>query len=240
MNYKITGWALALAGQAIIALGFFYFFDFIGLLGKESCWLNFIGLSVLYWIWLANIYAHPIRLDDESGKQAAGLGIKWGALMLFTVAVLCIFVVTLLLALSGSPLPTKWQVLAYVIVWFLLAISFFTSGVVTQFAGKVYKDQEIQKAGKVDLKYAFADLMEQIEGTPGLPAEIKERVGALSEDTRYITPSRSADATRADAKVMEDIKALSLSLSDYQLNKERVAQLLPTLERHFKQRRESY
>lgn len=238
MNLKYSGWLLAVLGQVLIVLGFFYFFDVTSLTGGNVCWLDFIVVSIVYWLCLTTFFSHPIALDDPSGKQAAGLGIRWGALTLYGVAAIAVVVLGMIVAINDKEVfRFKWQLLLQVLFLFLLLVSLYTSCSVNAFAGKVHAKEGRIKDGKTDIRIELQELMEIAQSSASVPEQVQSRISAIYDDTRFITPSASSEAKRADDKILADISTLSYAITDYELNKERISETLVALERHFRQRK---
>lgn len=241
MNLKTMGWALGLFGQLLIALCFFAFFELQNLIGIETCWLDFVVVSLVYWALISTFFRHPIDLDDPSGKQAAGLGLKWQCLKFYCITAIAVVGIGIYANMDGSfSFPFRWQLLTQIVLLFVALVWLYVSASVTSFAGKVHADQQQTMSGKVNLKIDLADLVEASQANPGVPADVQKRIATLSAEIRFLSPSKSAEATALDARITDEVRALSLALTDSEVNSERIASLLSAIERHFARRKQTY
>lgn len=239
MNLKPAAIALAIFGQALIALCFFYFFNLLQLLGTATCVLDFVVVSLIFWLWATTFVVHPIALDDPSGKQAAGLGLKWGSITLYSIFAGAVVVFGIVSASMNEPFAFKYQLLTQAILIFILLVMFFLSAYTTSFAGKVYSDQQQQMQGHADIRTAIAELAEA-SMLHDVPAELRERLSTLKGETRFIAPSSSAEARALDKTIEKEASEIRYALSDYKLNAENIDRLLTDLERHLTQRKQTY
>lgn len=240
MNLKTTGWLLAIFGQILIILCFFVFFNLSDLIGSANCWLDCIVLSLIYWLWISDFFRHPIDLDDPSGKQAAGLGLRWSCIIFYSVCAGAVAIAGIVMEVSGMSFPFKWQLLAQLLILFIALAWLYIASSTTTFAGKVYEKEQQKMSGKVNLRYTLSELAEASVTNIGVPTDIVDRIAKLKEDTRYISPSSSMEASSLDSKIENEANALRLTLMDYKLNKDRATTLLTDLERHFAQRKQAY
>lgn len=239
MINQLLGWALALTGQLLIALGFFYFFDVAGLAGLDVCCLDFFVVSVVYWVWLVSLFRTPVNPADKSGSQAAGLGLGIAAISFYSIAALVAVALGLIYAGTGS-FPFKWQLLIQLLLLFLLGMGLLLSRKTSEHVGEIYAQEEGARAGKVNLRMELQYLAGLSETSAGVPADVKARIRNLANEVRYITPSTSPEARMADDKIVADIRSLSYALANYAMNRERIAALLDSLGRHFSRRKAAF
>lgn len=240
MNLKTFGWLIAIFGQMLIALCFFVLFNLTAMLGTEICWLDFIVVSLIFWLWIFETTRHPINLNDPSGKQAAGLGMRWNCLIFYTLIAGGGAVAFIVAAFNGSPVAFKWQLLAQLIILFIAAVWLFISSSATAFAGKVYGEEQQKMSGKVNLRSTLSKLAESAATAHGLPSDINSRICRLRDDVRYISPSASEEAQELDRMIEGEATTIRYSLSDYKLNRDQISATLSNLERHFSQRKQTY
>lgn len=237
MKLNIIGWVLALAGQILIALGFFCFFDVISLVGEDVCWLDFLTVSFVYWAWLVLTWRHPILTNDRSGRQASGLGIRWGALILYGVSAIIVIVAGLAMADDPDAFRFKWQLLIQLGLLFLFIVAIYVSAVTNAHSGQVFRQEETIREGKDSIRIEIQDLMYKADMTKGVPEEVKVRIHSVGDEVRYLSPNGSSEARRLDDEIVEDIRMLGYALTDYRMNSRQVSDLLDTLEQDFRRRK---
>ncbi len=238
MNTRLLTLILVLFAEAIIAIIFFYLIP-IQILPTDIRWLDFIVLTVINIIFVLNILFPLVRLDDKSHQEVAGLGIQWTATGWYAALAFLFMVGNIIYAWQSLSPALSFGIQAIIQSILLLC---FCGGIVAsrasmQKAQEVYESESREKKGKADIKAALSDLLAKAENTPKLPAEITDRIRRISADTRYITPSGSAEAKKADKTIINDCDIIEVALSDYDMNREIITLNLSRLENDLKSRR---
>ena len=237
MKLNPLGIILALVGQALITCAFLLILPVSIFTGPENMWLDFTVVSIVYWLWVWVLGFAPVKADDPAQRAIGGLGIKWSAIMTYSVLAVGFAVVAMFMAANGTFIPFKWQLLAQGIILFGFLLALFSSKKASDKTAQVYNDQQVKMGGKTDLKLALGDLLMAAEDNNAVPRDMVQRIQALSRDTRFISPSASAEAAAADERVLYDCDSLAAALADYSMNQQLATQLLSQLERDFRRRR---
>lgn len=238
MKFNLFGVILAIIGQALIACCFLLILP-VELLfaGPANLWLNFTIISLIYWLWVWVLGFAPVRADDPSQRAIGGLGIKWQAIITYSIFAGGFSITSMLLGADGSPLAFKWQALVQGIFLFVFLLAIFSSRSASDKTAQVFDNEQQKMAGKTDIKFALQDVLTGAEDNNAVPREVVQRLQALNRDARFITPNASPAAADADQRVLADCDALSAALFDYAANSRYATELLSQLERDFRRRR---
>lgn len=238
MKFNLFGAILALVGQALIACCFLLILPAELLFnGPANMWLDFTVVSIIYWLWVGVLGFAPVRADDPTQSAIGGLGIKWSAIITYSILAGGFALTGMLMGANGTPLDFKWQILAQGIILFGLLLALLSSRSASQKTAQVFNDQQQKMAGKADIKFALQDVLTAAEDNNAVPREVVGRLKVLSSDARFITPDASPAAADADRRVLADCDALSAAFFDYAANSRYATELLSQLERDFRRRR---
>lgn len=237
MKFNLFGAILALVGQALIACCFLIILPPALFTGPADMWLDFTVASVIYWLWVWVIGFAPVRADDPTQRAIGGLGIKWSAIITYSVLAAGFLITAMLMAADGKPIEFKWQILAQGLILFGFLLALLSSRSASQKTAQVFNDQQQKMAGKADIKFALQDVLTAAEDNNAVPRDVVGRLQTLSRDARFITPNASPAAADADRRVLADCDALSAALFDYAANSRYATELLSQLERDFRRRR---
>ncbi len=235
MKTNITSLILAIIGQALIITGFMLF---RGNTPDNILWLNIVVTSIVFWLIAANFtFIQPVRLDDPAGKHAAGLGIRWGAVIWYAILAIGFMAVAGYLNYQTETISFKWQLMVQAILLFVMVGSLIASQSATDKAGQAYATEQQTMRGKMTIRQALSDLARVAEGTPGIPAEITGQIRHLSDETRYITPSQKTEALYADDRILDLASRLRPVLSAYDMNSQMIASLVSALSSELTERK---
>ena len=237
MKFNLFGAILALVGQALIACCFLIILPPALFTGPADMWLDFTVASVIYWLWIWVIGFAPVRADDPAQRAIGGLGIKWSAIITYSVLAAGFVITAMLMAADGKPIEFKWQILSQGSILFGFLLALLSSRSASQKTAQVFNDQQQKMAGKADIKFALQDVLTAAEDNNAVPRDVVGRLQTLSRDARFITPDASPAAAAADRRVLADCDALSAALFDYAANSRYATELLSQLERDFRRRR---
>lgn len=232
MRIRPVALAIAIFGQALIILAFVLLLPMFLVMSTEVMILDMVVASLIYWLFAWNLGMAPIRLDDPSGKQAAGLGIRWTSTTWYSILAIIVMVAMFFL-------PFVWQLMAQLVLLFGFAIALFASSAATRTAGNVYRREQFAMAGKKDVRFALNDLVDNADLTPGVPDDIKRRLRALADGCRYLTPSTSPEAINYEQYIIDDASRLREMLPQWQSYGQQASQLLSRVEQTMRRRRES-
>lgn len=229
---------MALFAEAIIAIIFFYLIP-LQILPNDIRWLDFTVMTVINIIFVLNILFPLVRLDEKGHQEVAGLGIQWTATGWYAAIAFLFLVGNIIYSWQSLSPALSFGIQAT--IQSILLLCFF-GGIVAsrtsmQKALEVYEAESIEKKGKADIKAEVADLLSTAERIPTLPTEITDRIRRIAADTRYITPSSSAEARKADKTIINDCDIIAVALNDYEMNREIITINLSRLENDLKRRR---
>lgn len=237
MNLNILALTIGILGQAIIIAGYLLMG---GSTPGDILWLNIVVTSIVFWLLATSFGLRPINLSDPTQKQAGGLGLRWFTIMLYSILAIGFIVGCGIYTLDGKPhVEFSKQIVVQLVLFFLLLVGFLSSYAATQKTGQVYHREQNIKRGKVELKYALADLSYLADSNPEIPAHVRATMRELADETRYITPSDSLRANELDERIFAIANRLRGNLrGPYELNRQDIEQLLPQLRIDLQQRKQ--
>lgn len=238
MKLNIISILLSLLGEGLIALIFFYVIPDAAFASNVRI-LDFVVVSIAYWLWVYNALKPAVDLNSKSHKQVGGLGIRWAAVTWYTILALLVIAVNVGIFLNGNePMSFRLQVILQAGLLFLLGAALLSSERSMEKTAQIYEKEQSAKSGKKDVKSAINNLLIEMEDAQGVPDEIKGRVKKIMAETRYIIPSSSSSAREADERMEEDCMSLHALLYDYEMNKREIQLQLGKLERDLERRRQ--
>lgn len=231
MKLKIFSILLTLLCIAFAAVIMFYLIP-EGVLANNVRWLDFIIIDVNIVLCAYNITAPPINLNDDSHKQVGGLGIRWLTLFLYAFGAIGFMIINIAVCFDnpGNALSFSWQMCVQVFLLILLSAGILSSAFSSKKVEEIYFKETQLKHGKKSVRAATNSLLMDAQNQPGVPRDIVERLKKISENTRFISPSNSAEALNMDARIEDTCARISAALYDYEINKTTISQLVEHLE----------
>lgn len=237
MKIRIMSLLLGIVGEILIAALFFWVIP--DALPTNILVLDFVVVSLVYWLWIYNILKPAVNFKEPSHKQVGGLGVRWISLSLYTFLAVGFVVYTLWAGITGE-IPL-WDFPVLVIIQagllFFLCGGLITSEHIMQKTKDIYEEQKVLKTGKHDVKKMVQQLLFVSEDTSGIPHDIKERLKKIAGETRYLSPSVSEHCIALDADIIKNCDTIIAALADYDLNKKTVTDQIDSLERNLERRR---
>lgn len=240
MNIRIFPLLVALAGQILIASVFFYFIPSEMMAANERA-LDFVVVSIAFWLWAVYFDATPINFKDKSQKQIGSLGVRLVTVGWYSTLAILFVIYNIIekFVEDFPPVSFKIQLLVQCILLFFLLLAFLFTGEARRQTELVYNEEQALKAGKSNIKSVLNDTVIAAEESPGIPDEIKYRLKVIAEETRYISPSISPESVEIDKKIIKDCTYLRGAFTDYKLNKRDVESLIYSLGRNMSRRRKA-
>lgn len=238
MNIRYSTLILGAAAEIILAVVFFSLIP-SDILPGDIRWLDFVVMSVINIIFILNVLFPLVTLDDKSHKEVAGLGIQWTATGWYASLAFLFLIGNIIYSWQSLSHPLSFGIQATIQSIFLL---FFMGGIVASRASmnkaqEVYSEQSAEKKGKANIKAAVASLLATAEDTPSIPADITGKIRDIAADTRYISPSGSLEASKADKAIINECDIIEVALSDYEMNRDMISRQLSRLEQDMRRRR---
>lgn len=237
MNLRFLAIGLAVIAEILLAVLFFVLIpqDFIE---TNVRWLDFVVTSIVLGLCVFNMLKPMVNLQEKSAKQVGGLGIRWYSVGWYSLLAILLIAVNIFIAANGdTPMSFAWQAFCQGILLFLLLCGLLMSEFSIKKTAEVYHSEEALKSGKADIKAEVSRLLFSAEDIPGVPSEVRNRIRALSGETRFITPSISSEALNVDKIILEDCRTIIPALTDYEMNKSLINTRLSQLERDIQRRR---
>ncbi len=239
MNLSIISIILSLIGEGLIAFIFFFVIPdktFI----PEVRILDFVVVSIVYWLWTYNALKPAVDLRGKAHKQVGGLGIRWAAVTWYSILALLLIAVNIVLfLLDEEPMGFKSQICLQAVFLFLFGAALLASERSMEKTVQVAESDERIKVGKSTVKSAISNLLIEVEDMQGIPENVKGRLREILAETRYLTPSSSPSAKEADELIEEDCRILHASIYDYDMNRDAIEKLIGKLERDMQRRRKT-
>ncbi len=237
MQIRIFTILLSLAAEAIIA-GVFFLLIPHEALPDGIRWLDFAVMTAINIIYVLNVFFPFVHIGDKSHKETGGLGLRWAATGWYSALAFLFMLVNIIYAWYESRamgFGLQATVQATLLLFFLCGI--VASKASIDKAREVYDRETALKKGKADIKTAVAGVLSAAEDNAAFPADLAERIRKIASDTRYISPSASAESTMADDKVIGDCDNLAAYLTDFEMNKDQIAAMIAKLERDLQVRK---
>jgi hypothetical protein len=191
---------------------------------------------LVYWLLFCNFRAPWIDLKDSTKKQIGAIGISWFATWFYAIAAIgFMLAANLATGLSFNiQLIVHCGLLFFLLMWLLL--SRHSGG---KIAG-VFNEQTAHRSGILEMKKATAALKDKISDTAGLPSGFIQRVYAIDESLRFISPTENAEAHELERSFVETVNAIRFALQDYSLNAAQIESNLKKCERLYQNRKHIY
>lgn len=237
MKIRTSSALLAAAGQVLILCLFLFVLpDYI--FGElKVMWLDFVVLSIVYWLWVWLCIVPPVNMADSSSREVGGMGIKWTGVIWYSSLAVIVAAGCLLMYNSGTEIAFKWQIIIQAFLLFAFLLSVSSSMAATEKAGQMYRKEQMIKSGKRDIKLAIGETLAAAEDSHDVPADVAARLRSVLGETRFISPSSTAEATSTDARIADDCLRLRGAFTDYTMNKQSITELLDRLERDMSRRK---
>ena len=226
----ILSWLLLLFGEAIIIAAFVIF---RGNTPDNILIMNIVVTSIIYVLFYFNFRAPWIDLKDKSQKQIGAIGISWFVAWSYAI----VAVVVMLAANLVFPIFTTQLIIHCVLLFFL----FMGILLVRHSADKVkevYQQETAHRSGVIEMKNAMRDLKNKMVTMNELPYPFTQQINTLEENLRFISPSNNQEAYGLERSFVETVQEVSVALSDFSMNEERINGSLKKLERIYQNRKE--
>ncbi|MBP5771460.1 MAG: hypothetical protein J6W75_08890 [Bacteroidaceae bacterium] len=165
-----------------------------------------------------------VNLKKKAHQEVGMMGIHYFSLLMCCLASICYMALGII-----YEIPFLFQLLGQLLLLFLLLMG-RTS---TLFSGEkvvqVYERERATMKGKDALKKFMADLMSDVSGAGLAPAQA-ERLSALQESVRYLTPSLESEALELDEKIRQTAADVRTMLNDISSNSDRIEASIGRLE----------
>lgn len=215
---KTFYYILAAAGEALIIAAFLIF-------GGEApgniMALNIIVASIVFQLAVFTFATPAVSLDDPSGRQAAGIGIRWYVKGLYAFAALG----AMLIMNTGSIVEFKYQLIVQLVLLFMLACGIFAGITASAKTARVHDEESQRQEGIDEARRAVRALADEAAIAAGVPADLRARIDKLVETLRYTSPYLSAEAAETERRIVEIAGDMRRAISSYEMNAQKIAAL---------------
>jgi hypothetical protein len=229
----IFSWMLLLFGEAIIIAAFILF---RGNTPDNIFILNIVVTSIIYGLFFCTYRMPWIDLSDETQKQIGAMGISWVTTWFYAILAIAV----MLLANRQLQLDFSTQLIIHCILLFFLLLGLLFGQHSADKVKEVHKQQTANRNSIIEMKKAVVQLKDKISETAELPRNFIQRINALEESLRFISPSENAEAHSLEDSFIEMINAIRFALTDYSLNAEQIESNLKKCERLYQNRKQIF
>jgi hypothetical protein len=230
---KIFSWLLFLFGEAIIIIALLLPG---GNVATNILVLNIVVASVIYGLFFIDILVPWVNFNDKSQRRIGSLGVRWFATWWY--AILAIAVMVLGNAVYEFSFAT--QLVIHFILFFFLLLGLYAARCSSDKVNQVAVIETANRNGLLEMKKAMLALKNKINETTDLPDTFIQRVDALEESLRFISPTGNSEAHELERSFVETINTIRIALTDYSLNEQQIENNLKKCERLYQNRKNIY
>lgn len=230
---KLLSWLLWLMGEAIIIAAFILF---RGKLATDILVVNIVVSGIIYGLFFIDILIPWVDFKDRSHKRVGAIGLRWFVTWFY--AVLAIAVMILGNVVYDWSFTT--QLLIQIGLLFILLLGMLGVLSASNKVHEVYIAQTASMSRVADMKNAVNSLKDKIYNTKDLPIKFTDRIAALEDNVRYLSPTDNRQAYELEQKFIDTIHTIEVALTNYSLNEEQIENNLNTCERIFQNRKQLY
>jgi membrane protein implicated in regulation of membrane protease activity len=230
---KILSWIALLGGEAIIIAAFILF---RGSLANDILALNIVVSFIIYGLLFIDIIAPWIDLDNKSQAKVGSLGVRWFFTWLYAIAA----VAAMLAYNLAFDCSFALQIITHGALIFFLALGFLASLHSSDKVQQAYQQETLNRNGVIEMKRAVQKLKDKINDVAGVPESFAGRVNALEENMRFISPAENAEVHSLERQFVSTINDISVAVSDFSMNEERIEINLKKVEKIYQRRKSAY
>jgi hypothetical protein len=229
---KILSWLLLLFGEAIIIAAFILF---RGNTPNEILVLNIVVTSFVFGIFYLNYAAPWIDLKEKTHKRVGALGIAWFVVWLYAIAAILFMFIANMYEFSF-----ELQLIIHGGLLFFFLLGMWLAGHAADQVKEVYHIETENRSGILEMKKAMQNLINKINETADLPDIFVQRVKALEESLRFISPTENSEAHELEQSFVEITNEIKFALLDFSMNEEQIENNLKKIERIYQNRKNIY
>lgn len=234
MNSKrIFSLLLLLFGEALIIWAFIHF---RGSASNNVLTLNIIVSSIIYSLFFIDILVPWIDLNDKSQRRVGSIGVRW--FVTWTYASLAVA----LMLFGNEIVEVKFstQLIVHAVLFFFLLLGLLGAVHSSGKVRSVHEQETANRSGINELKKAIGSLKDRMNDLSGLPEYLINRVNALEEGIRFISPSNNPEAYEMEDTLIKTINDISYAINNFSMNEEVVELNLRKCERIYQNRKKIY
>lgn len=212
---KLLSLLALIGGEAIIITSFILW---RGLLSNELVTMNIVVSSVIYLLFFVDILFPWVDLKDKSHKAIGSIGVRWFCVWIYSVVAIAVMVCCNVIVQCSF----ASQLIIHSILFVLLILGLVAVLHAKDKVGEVATAQAKLFRGTDEMKRAVVQISERAELTGNLPQEVVSLIKALADDVRFISPSNNPEAAATEQEFIAIINNVSVSLAQYELDKDGV------------------
>jgi hypothetical protein len=229
---KTISLILILFGEALLI---YCFLSFGKNLQHEILLLNIIVSSIVYFTWTIDFITPLVKFGDKTQQQIGSIGIRWFVTLFYSV----IAIILMIYLNTAKPLIFIHQLLIHGILLFTFLMGFLQASITSDKVKEVYFTEDDNRNRIEQLKNATKDLQLKIETLNNVPIEITNKISALQENLRYLSPCNTRESNILESKFLEGIKTLNNDFSVSPLNIEKLNANIKNVEGIYKLRKQT-
>ena len=218
-----------LLGYGLIIGGFIVFGES---LENKIKILDIVVSCIIYTQFVQFLIFPLINTDKPAHKEVGMMGIHF-----VTLNSCCTLSLALMICGMIYQMPFKYQLMGHCIVLFILLIGRVATLHSGEKVQQVYEKEQRIISGKLSLKNAMDDFMDEVACVKELAADDKKRLNDIHEAMRYVTPSANPEAVKFDNQIILAIDDLTLLMRNTALNKDKISEQINKLERTLSRRK---
>jgi len=142
--------------------------------------------------------------------------------------------------LLASELSFNIQLIIHCVLLFFLLLGIFLVHHASDKVKEVYQIETTNRNPIVEMKKAMQNLKDKISETADLPDAFIQRINALEEGLRFISPTENSEAEEMERAFIQITNELRFAISDFSMNEEQITNNLKKLERTYQNRKNIY
>lgn len=194
--------------------------------------LDIIVSCLIFTQFVPFLFMPLINTNDSSHKEVGMMGIHFMASFWCIAASIALMVIGIIF-----DIPFVYQLLGQLLILLLAVIGRITTISAGNKVKSVHSKEERILSGRRQLRMETDNFMDHIATVKGIDPSIVERMQALQEAMRYITPSASPEAIAFDNQFVDILDDLKVLMRDPGANSERIADEVTRLERTLTRRK---
>ena len=229
---KILSWASFALGFALIICGWLLWGN------REQTdvlVLNIVVSLLMYCLLFSDMFISWFVPGDKSQRRIGNLGLKWGVIWTY------IIVSALIIFFSISE---GWvflvQLFLHAIALAALLAGFGFVLMSSKNIGKVQEQQDAVRSGVESMRREARALYNDAMDKGTISRELTNRLSALVEEMRFISPSNSDEAAELEKRFVDLVSRARLLISSFTMNEEDLAMEISKLERTLRERKSVY
>ena len=173
-----------------------------------------------------------INTKDSSHKEVGMMGLHFMASFWCITASIALMVLGIV-----YEIPFVYQLLGQLLILFFAVIGRITAISAGNKVKSVHKKEEITLSGRAQMRREMDNFMDDLATVKDVDASVTERLQAMQEAMRFITPSANPEACAFDQQFVDTLNNLKILMRDTTLNRDKIADEVTRLERTLTRRK---